>query len=72
MADNRGKLFVVDQNGNAVVRLGTDGSFQGRDLAIGWHDGAVYYPAQLCINKGGDVFLADRANNRVQIFALPR
>jgi sugar lactone lactonase YvrE len=71
-ADNRGKLYVVDQNGNAVVRLGVDGSFQGRELAMGWVDGAVYYPAQLCINAAGDVFLADRNNNRVQIFAVPR
>jgi sugar lactone lactonase YvrE len=71
-ADNRGKLYVVDQNGNAIVRLGIDGSFQGRDLAMGWSDGAVYYPGQLCISAAGDVFVADRNNNRVQIFALPR
>jgi hypothetical protein len=72
LADNRGKLYLVDQNGNAVVRLGVDGSFQGRELAMGWGDGAVYYPQQLCINGAGDVFLADRNNNRVQIFAVPR
>jgi len=71
-SDNRGKLYLVDQNGNAVVRLGVDGSFQGRELAMGWNDGTVYYPAQLCINAGGDVFLADRNNHRVQIFAMPR
>ena len=71
-ADNRGKLYLVDQNGSGIVRLGVDGSFQGRELAMGWSDGAVYYPAQLCINSGGDVFLADRNNNRVQIFATPR
>jgi DNA-binding beta-propeller fold protein YncE len=71
-SDNRGKLYVVDQNGNAVVRLGVDGSFQGRELATGWRDGGVYYPAQLCLGGDGDVFLADRNNNRVQIFAAPR
>jgi sugar lactone lactonase YvrE len=71
-ADNRGKLYVVDQHGNAVVRLGVDGAFQGRELAMGWSDGTVYYPAQVCINSEGDVFVADRDNNRVQIFALPR
>lgn len=71
-ADNRGKLYVVDQNGNAVVRLGVDGAFQGRDLAMGWSDGTVYYPGQLCLTGGGDVLVTDRNNDRIQIFALPR
>jgi sugar lactone lactonase YvrE len=70
--DNHGKLYVVDQNGNAVVRLGVDGTFQGRELAIGWTDGTIYYPAQLCVTEAGDAFLADRNNNRVQIFAGAR
>jgi streptogramin lyase len=68
---DRGKLYVVDQNGNAIVKLGVDGKFQGRELAMGWGDGNVYYPAQLCIG-GDDVFLADRNNNRVQVFTMPR
>jgi sugar lactone lactonase YvrE len=72
LAADRGKLYVVDQNGNAIVRLGADGSFLGRDLAMGWGDGTVYYPGQLCIGPGGDVFVADRNNHRVQIFAAPR
>jgi hypothetical protein len=70
-ADNHGKLLVVDQSGSAVVRLGNDGSFQGRDLALGWTDGTLQYPAQLCLT-GSDVVVADRGNNRVQIFAMPK
>jgi streptogramin lyase len=70
--DNRGRLYLVDQNGGAVVKLGTDGVYQGRDLALGWADGALRYPGQLCVTSEGDVIVADRSNNRVQIFALPR
>ncbi len=70
--DNRGKLYLVDQNGHAVVRLGIDGSFQGRELTGGWVDGTLHYPAQLCIDASDELFLADRENNRVQIFSLPR
>jgi sugar lactone lactonase YvrE len=70
--DNRGKIYLVDQNGHAVVRLGIDGSFQGRELQGGWVDGALHYPAQLCVDSADDLFIADRENNRVQIFTLTR
>jgi hypothetical protein len=72
MVSSKGKLFLVDQYGNGVVTLGNDGSYQGRQLAIGWSDGAVYYPSQLCMTEGGAAFLADRYNNRVQYFTLTR
>jgi streptogramin lyase len=68
----KGRLYVVDQNGNGVVVLGADGSYQGRQLGIGWGDGFVYYPAQMCVNGLGDVFVADRGNHRVQIFSTGR
>ena len=67
---SKGKLYLVDQNGNGVVVLGIDGAYQGRQLAIGWGQGLVYYPAQLCINGSGEAFIADRSNNRVQIFNI--
>jgi DNA-binding beta-propeller fold protein YncE len=64
----RGRLFVVDQNGSGIVVLGVDGSYQGRQLSIGWSDGLVNYPAQLCMTDTGLAFVADRYNNRVQVF----
>lgn len=70
--DGKGTLFVVDQNGNGLVLLGIDGSYLGRRLAIGWGEGTVYYPAQICIGDAGDMVLADRGNNRVQLFAITR
>jgi DNA-binding beta-propeller fold protein YncE len=72
LAASRGRLFVVDQNGHGVVVLGADGSYQGRQLSVGWTDGLVYYPAQLCLRENGVAFLADRYNNRVQVFATPK
>jgi hypothetical protein len=72
MTGARGKFYLVDQNGNGVVVLGVDGVYQGRQLAIGWGDGSVYYPAQICVNGNGDVFVADRGNNRVQVFNTSR
>lgn len=70
--DPRGRVLVVDQNGNGIVMLGQDGSYQGRELGIGASDGLLYYPAQICVTSGGDAFVADRNNNRVQVFSMTR
>jgi hypothetical protein len=55
-----------------IVTIGPDGSYQGRELTIGWNDGQLYYPAQICLTEGGDLFVADRQNHRVQIFSVKR
>lgn len=63
-----GRLFVVDQNGHGLVILGLDGSYQGRQLALGWSEGFLYYPSQVCFSEKGDAFVADRSNHRLQVF----
>ena len=68
--DNRGTIYVVDQNGSGIVILGQDGSFHGRQLNMGWNEGLLYFPSQMCVNEKGEVFIADRGNSRIQIFTL--
>ena len=68
--DNRGTIYIVDENGSGIVILGQDGSFQGRQLNMGWNEGLLYFPSQMCVNEKGEVFIADRGNSRVQIFTL--
>jgi len=68
--DGKGALFIVDQNGSGLVLLGIDGSYLGRRLAIGWAEGTVYYPSQICLTDAGEMVLADRGNNRVQMFSV--
>lgn len=65
---SQGRLFLVDQNGSGIVVLGVDGSYQGRQLGIGWSDGLVNYPGQLGLCDGLAI-VADRYNNRVQVFS---
>ncbi len=65
-------LVVVDQNGGGLVVIGQDGAYLGRQLSMGWSPGFVYYPGQICTTAAGDVFVADRGNNRVQIFSAAR
>lgn len=72
--DKQGKVFILDQTGNGVVTLGQDGSFQGRQLNIGWKNSFLHYPSQLCISEENeiDVVIADRNNNRIQVFRVVR
>jgi sugar lactone lactonase YvrE len=65
---SRGVLYITDQNGGHIVLVGLDGSFRGRKAGFGWNEGLLNYPAALCINGAGYAFVADRDNNRVQIF----
>lgn len=66
-AADRGRLVLVDRHGNGLVVVGPEGTFQGRQLAMGWNDGLVYYPSQICL-MGSTTVVADRNNHRVQAF----
>ena len=67
-----GQIVVVDQHGMGLVVLARDGAYLGRRLSIGSNEGAVYYPAQICIDSAGDLFVADRGNQRIQAFTPPK
>jgi sugar lactone lactonase YvrE len=68
--DDRGRIYLVDRNGGRIIILGQDGSFIGRQSGMGWKEGRLNYPSQMCINGKGEVFVADTRNNRVQIFEV--
>jgi hypothetical protein len=70
-ATERG-LLVVDSHGGGLVQLGPDGAFVSRQLGLGWIDGALYYPGQVCLDGRGNLFVADRNNDRVQAFTGAR
>jgi len=66
--DSSGLLYITDQNSGGVVVVGKDGNVRARLLTLGWKEGTVRYPTQLCVDKADDLFVADRANNRIQEF----
>lgn len=68
--DGAGHFFVADENGGGIVVLGLDGSFHGRQSAYGWRDGYLRYPSGLCTNGRGTLVVADRENQRVQVFSI--
>jgi sugar lactone lactonase YvrE len=66
--DSRGTIYIVDTNGADVGIMAQDGSFLGKQMSMGWTEGLLYYPSQICVSENGDVFIADRGNSRVQRF----
>jgi sugar lactone lactonase YvrE len=68
--NDEGVLFLVDQFGSGLALVGRDGAFLGRKLSLGWNEGGLYYPSQICISGNGTLFIADRNNSRVQVFSL--
>jgi len=68
--DSSGVLYLSDQYGSGLALVGRDGSFQGRKFGMGWEEGQLYYPSQLCINEQDTLFIADRSNSRVQVFNI--
>jgi hypothetical protein len=71
---DKGILFLVDRNGGGIVQLGPDGSYMGRQLTMGWNEGLLYYPDQMCLSNTDEpvAIIADRDNSRVQVFKLIR
>jgi len=68
--DSHGTLYLSDQNGSGLALVGPDGSFLGRKFGMGWEDGQFYYPSQVCINDRDTLIIADKNNNRVQVFNI--
>ena len=66
--DQSGRIYLVDRNGGKIIILARDGSYLGRLSAMGWKEGLLNHPSQICINKQGEIFVADTSNNRVQVF----
>lgn len=72
LATGGGLIFVVEGAAATVTTFGQDGTFLSRQLTPGWKDGSMNHPAQICVGSGDEIFIADRDNSRVQVFALVR
>lgn len=68
--DKWGRIYLVDRNGSKIIILGPDGAYIGRLSAMGWKEGLLNYPSQICLNDNGEIFVADTNNSRVQIFSI--
>jgi len=71
VADGEGYLYISDNGGSGIVVLGENGSFHGRHSSRGRSQGFLWQPAGL-ETDGNYLFVADRGNNRIQVFAIVR
>jgi hypothetical protein len=70
--DRGGVLYLVDQYGSGLVLVGRDGEFAGRRISMGWGESQLLYPAQVCVDDEDTLAIADRDNNRLQVFKIVR
>lgn len=68
LGDDR-RLYVVDGTNSEIVVLASDGSYEERIGEVGHDDGLFYYPDGIDY-RAGRLVVADKFNDRVQVFAL--
>lgn len=66
--DPQGRIYLVDRNGSKIVVLAQDGTYIGKFSDLGWKEGLLNHPSQICLTEQGGLVVADTSNNRVQIF----
>lgn len=70
--DERGRLYVVDGlNSEIHILDAKTGKFLKKVADIGHAEGRVYYPDGIFYGSGGYIAVADKFNDRVQIFRVP-
>jgi DNA-binding beta-propeller fold protein YncE len=70
--DERGRLYVVDGLSSEVVVLDAKTGEKIKTISdIGHKEGLFYYPDGIYYAQGGLVAVADKFNDRVQIFRVP-
>jgi DNA-binding beta-propeller fold protein YncE len=72
LTTSKGTILVVEGSGSRIIGFGRDGSFLTRQLTLGWNEGALNHPEQICVSDKDEAFIADRDNSRVQVFQLMR
>lgn len=69
--DDNGHLYVVDGLSSEIVILDTKGKLIDTIGDVGHDDGFFYYPAGIMYAGQGRLVLADKLNDRVQVFQVP-
>ncbi|MBS1494433.1 MAG: hypothetical protein JST55_13040 [Bacteroidetes bacterium] len=66
--DNLGKIYILDNKANQVIKLNENLVEVKRNGKQGWGDGLFDTPTSIDASTGLDIFICDGKNNRVQRF----
>jgi DNA-binding beta-propeller fold protein YncE len=66
--DRNGWLYIVDYMRHTTSVYDTKGNFMFEFGGLGWGEGWFQHPVDIEIDRNGRIFVADRFNQRVQIF----
>jgi len=67
--DQQGNIFISDGYGNSrVVKYDPDGRFLAETPGLGKGPGQLDLPHSMQVDKDGNVYVADRSNNRIEVF----
>ena len=69
-ADDQGNIYVVDGLNSQIVILDSSGQFVETMGDLGHDDGQFYYPEGIAY-ADGRLVVADKFNDRVEVFSLP-
>ena len=69
--DDNGNLYVVDGVNSELVMLNEQGEFVQKIGDVGHDDGTFYYPDGIDYSDG-KLVVADKFNDRVEVFSVPR
>jgi len=69
--DEMGNIYVVDGTNSEIVVLSEEGSLLKTLGEVGHADGRFYFPDGIAYGVGGYIAVADKFNDRVQVFQVP-
>ncbi len=65
----KGSVYVACASANLILRYGQEGGTGKQIASYGSGAGQVNFPLDLAFDSGGDLWIADTANNRIQKFS---
>jgi DNA-binding beta-propeller fold protein YncE len=67
--DRQGNVYVLDSHRAQLIVCDPEGRLQWRLGGFGWKEGSFNGPSYVAIDGLNRIFVADRLNNRIQVFA---
>ncbi|UJR12855.1 hypothetical protein I4U23_017029 [Adineta vaga] len=72
--ENNSYIYVTDSGNARIQRFNLNNGTIGKTVAggygIGSNSSQLYNPYDVCVSKAGDIYIADKANHRIQLWRV--